>query len=197
MKVEFAPSFFESFERMIKRERWYWKTWDFIRYDFPKGVKNIIFFWREIWNFRPWDSTFQLRLLKRSLEPLEERIQNGNEVDITRLKKAAMIRRLIYLLDICSNDKYIVVAEEELGYEVDSTYLFSEEPEEVKEANREIFDRARKIEEAHWEEIFHIMKGQDMNEFRKMYDALDDETKRRHDHWSVWFDGSGMKGWWD
>jgi hypothetical protein len=36
MEVKMADSFFESLERMANRERWYWKTWDFVRYDFPK-----------------------------------------------------------------------------------------------------------------------------------------------------------------
>jgi hypothetical protein len=197
MEIKFAPSFFKSLERMAVRERWYWKTWDFIRYDVPKGIKNIIFFWRVIWSFRSWDSTFQLRILKRSLEPLRDRMQNGNEVDETRLKKVAAITRLIYLLEYCSEDKYIDLAEEELGYEVDTTYLFNEEPDEVKEANRKIFELSRKLEEEHWKEIFKIMEGQDVEEFRKIYDALDDETKKRHDVWTEWFDGTGMKGWWD
>ena len=60
MEVKFADSFWESLDKMDKRGRWYWKAWDFLIYDIPNGVRNIIFFRKEIWNFRPWDHIYNL-----------------------------------------------------------------------------------------------------------------------------------------
>ena len=41
MKIKFADKFWGSLDKMDKG--WYWKMWDFFIYDFPKGIKNIIF----------------------------------------------------------------------------------------------------------------------------------------------------------
>ena len=92
MEIKFTDTFFKSLEKMNSRERWYWKTWDFFRYDLPKGIKNIFFFWRVIWNYRSWDSSFQMRIFARSLEPLAHTLEyHGMEVDGPRLKKVAKI----------------------------------------------------------------------------------------------------------
>jgi len=75
MKIKFADKFWGSLDKMSKG--WYWKTWDFFIYDFPRGIKNIIFFWKVIWNFRHWDYTYNLRILSKSLEPLKDSIKCG------------------------------------------------------------------------------------------------------------------------
>ena len=197
MEVKFTQSFFDSFEKMINREKWYWKTWDFLRYDVPNGFKNIFFFWRVIWNYRDWDYNFQLRILKRSLEPLAKRIENGNEVDISRLKKVEKIHRTIEILEHIGNDSYIEIAEKELGYQTDTTHIFSDEPLAITEANRKIFELSHLIEEKEWIELFEILKGQDREKYKKIVDSLTKEERKSEDVWNNWFDGSGIRGWWD
>jgi hypothetical protein len=198
MEVKFADSFFESLDRMIKRERWYWKTWDFFRYDLPKGIKNIIFFWKVIWNFRPWDHTYNLRILERSLEPLRDSIINGMEVDCSRLKKVAKIERAIEILNNITEDKYTDIAESKLGYEVDTTFTFdNDEPEEIKKANRKIYDLSREIEEKEWKELWKIFKGQQHSQYIMILDRMTDEEKKKEDVWDKWFDGSDMRRWWN
>jgi hypothetical protein len=197
MEIKFAPSFFDSLKKMIRRERWYWKTWDFVRYDVPKGFKNIFFFWKVIWRYRDWDSSFQLQILKRSLEPLAKRLEKGNEVDISRLKKVDKIYRAIEILDHITNDSYIELAEKELGYQTDTTHIFSDEPREINEANRKIFDLSHSIEEKEWIELFEILKGQDREKYKKIIDSLTKEERKSEDVWDNWFDGSGIRGWWD
>jgi hypothetical protein len=206
MEVKFADSFFESLQKMANRERWYWKTWDFFRYDLPNGVKNIFFFWRVIWNYRSWDSSFQMRILARSLEPLANTLEHhGNEVDEPRLKKVAKIRRAIEILNRQSEDNYIDLAEEILGYEVDLSYgIFGdkdeeEEPAEIKENNRKVYDLARELEEKEWTELWAIFNGQEHAQFITLLDKAKSENIDigSDDCWNKWFDGSGLKGWWD
>jgi hypothetical protein len=198
MEVKFADSFWESLDRMIKRERWYWKIWDFFRYDLPKGIKNIIFFWNVIWNFRNWDSTYNLRILARSLEPLRDSIINGMEVDGPRLKKVAKIERAIEILNNIADDKYTDIAESELGYEVDTTFTFDDdEPDEIKKANRKIYDLSREIEEKEWEELWKIFNGQQHSQYIMLLDRMTDEEKKKEDVWDKWFDGSDMRRWWN
>ena len=48
MEVGFADTFFDSFKRMINRERWYWKTWDFFRYDLFHTIKIFFYFIKQL-----------------------------------------------------------------------------------------------------------------------------------------------------
>ena len=197
MEVKFADSFWESLDRMVKRERWYWKTWDFLRYDIPKGVKNIIFFWKVIWNFRPWDHTYNLRILSKSLEPLRDSIIKGREVDVPRLKKVAKIERALEILNNITEDKYTDIAEAQLGYEVNSEFLFlPEEPEEIKEANRKIYDLSQEIEDKEWKELWIIFQGQEHSHYVMLLDKMTPEERKEDDVWNNWYDGSGMDRWW-
>jgi hypothetical protein len=202
MKVKFADSFFESLDRLITRERWYWKTWDWIRYDFPKGVYNIFYFWRVVWNFRPWDSGYQFSFMTRALPRLRDAIANGHEIELSRNKKLDKINIMIEILNRMEEDNYIAYAEKALGREVDTSYgIFGnpnldEEPTEIRESNREIFDLATKLEQDDWNEFIYLIKGQDIEEYRKLFDNLSEEEKREHDHYYTWFDGSGIQSWW-
>lgn len=197
MKIKFTEGFFKSLERLSNRNRWYWKTWDFIRYDFPNGIKNIFFFWRVIWKFRRWDSSFQLMILAKSLEPLADCLEIGNEVEETRLKKVAKIRRAIEILNRQGNGDYIEYAEEKLGYEVDSSCLFGETPVEIAKANSKVFNLADELESAEWNELWEILKGQDHSEYVGLLDEDKKKDVRDEDLWYNWYNGSGMKHWWD
>jgi hypothetical protein len=198
MEVKFADSFWESLDRMVKRERWYWKAWDFIRYDIPKGVKNIIFFWKVIWNFRPWDHTYNLGIFAKSLEPLRDSIKNGYEVGVPRLKKVAKIERAIEILNNITEDKYIDIAEAQLGYEVNNEFIFrDDEPEEIKEENRKIYDLSREIEDKEWKELWTIFQGQEHSHYVMLLDRMSQEQKKNEDIWGNWYDGSGMGHWWN
>jgi len=201
MKVKFADSFFESLDRMVARERWYWKTWDWIRYDFPKGVYNIFYFWRVVWNFRPWDSSYQFSFMQRGLPRLREAMANGYEIELSLNKKLEKVDIMIEILNRMEEDNYIAYAEKALGRSVDISYgIFGsngeEEPIEVTEANREIFDLSTKLEEDDWNEFIYLIKGQDMKDYKELHDKLSEEEKRNDDHYYKWFDGSGIKSWW-
>ena len=206
MEVKFADTFFKSLERMSNRERWYWKTWDFLRYDLHNGIKNIFFFWKVIWRYRSWDSSFQMRILARSLEPLSHTLEKyGNEVEEPRLKKVAKIRRAIEILKRQADDNYIELAEETLKYEVDLTYsIFGDKsedlcPDSIKKMNSKIYDLSSELEEKEWQELWTIFKGQEHSHYVMLADKAKSENAdlASEDLWNKWFDGSGMKGWWD
>lgn len=206
MKIVFADSFFKSLQRMRTREMIHWRIWNFIRYDLSRGLKNFWFFRKEIWYFRPWDYTYQLDLLRRSLEPLADCIEKGMEIDETRLKKVDAIRRSITILENIIKDQYIELAEKERGIEVNVDYMFEEEPKDISRKNRDVFDLARKMEEDEWIELFHLLRGQDHEDYKSLMEKIKtkeetkeplDEWELKNDHWNKWFDGSGMKGWWD
>ena len=44
MKVFAESKFMKSLDQYISRQRWYWVTYDFIRYDIPNFFRNIWIF---------------------------------------------------------------------------------------------------------------------------------------------------------
>lgn len=210
MKVVFADTFAKSLHRIAVHERWYWKTIDLFRYDLPRFFRNAWYFRKELWNYYGFDSRGSLMLLKRGLEKTADVLEfHGMEVEESRMKKVAKIRRAVYLLDVHINDKFTEIAEEKLGKELDLRFKFEPcdkanfvelkeiENEETKRNNSEIFELSRQIEVEYWNELFTILKGQDMTEFKKITESLTGEEKRNDATWDNWFDGSGILGWWD
>lgn len=173
MKVVFADSFFKSLKKLNRNETWYMKTIHFFQYDIPNCLKNIHRFRKVLWEYRPWDSAYALQAFKIGLKSLAKVLKDGNEVDETRLPKYEKINKVIDLLDHCIDDSFIELAEDKLGKEVNSKYLFGNEPEDITISNKEVFDLAREIEVTEWEELWYIIKG-------------DDNIK-----------GTNLKAWWD
>ena len=71
--------------------------------------------------------------------------------------------------------------------------IIDRDTEEEKIHNRKVFDRAHEIEEEEWKELFEILKGQRHTEYQMFLDKSEDKSNA----WDNWFDGSGIKGWWD
>jgi len=208
MKVLFSDSFSKSLKTMIWHDHPIYKVYELFRYKIPAFFKNVWFFRKEMWRFRSWDYSFNLQLLSRSLEKTVHTIEYyGMEVDLSRMKKVQKIKRAIELMNNLRTDSYIEMAEKELGElkSIDFNFEPTEEnPElfqlvdsdvEEREHNRKVFNLSDKIESEEWKELFSILKGQDIEEYRKLFDSASDDEKR--DLWDKWFDGSGMKHWWD
>ena len=202
MKTKFTDTFFESFERMINRQGWYWKTWDLFRYDLPRFFSNLWLFRKNLWN-HTWyngDSSI-LPWVKTAVDDMAWKIETrGHEVDESRMKKVAKMKRLSYLIDVCVHDSFIDEAEKELGIEMilhewefvpvedreDSYELLDKDTPEEKEHNGKILKRAHQIQKEYWEELCYIIKGPDYDAIRgsdeDFYEALD---------------GTDIRGWWD
>jgi len=202
MEIKFTDGFFDLVQKIINRQLWYWKLLDFFRYDLVQGIKNIFFFWNVIWRYRSWDSSFQMRLLAKSLEPLAHTLEHhGNEVDGPRMKKVAAIKRAIEILNRQSNDDYLELAEKELGYKVNLNYGITGdgEPKVITEKNRKLFDLSHELEDKEWKELWKIFEGQEHTHYIMLLDKAKSENSSTgsEDIWNQWFNGSGMKHWWD
>ena len=202
MEVKFKNTFFESFKRMINRERWYWKLWDLFRYDIPRFFRNLWLFRKNLWN-HTWyngDSSV-LPWVKTAVDDMAWRIEKyGHEVDESRMKKVAKMRRLSYLIDVCVKDEFIDEAEKELGFKYvyypfefeevlgnDKVYTLKQnETPEDKENNSKLLNRSHEIQKEYWEEICAIIKGPD-------YDAM----RASDEDWDKLYDGSDLRAWWD
>lgn len=215
MDVKFADSFGKSLKRLIMHETWWYKTYEFFRRDIPYFLENVWYFRKELWQHRSWDYSYSLMILSRSLSKLAHTIEfYGNEVDGPRLKKVQKIKRAIEIIGHIRSDSYIEQAEERLGKLIYRDFDWTEvlenyegldfrETEEEKQHNRNVFNLSHKIEEDEIKELFDILRGQDVQEYRNLYDNLTEEEKNnpkswdKSDLWDKWFDGSGIRGWWD
>jgi hypothetical protein len=213
MKVNITDTFTKSLKRLMMHESWWYKTYSFIRWDVWHFFSNVWKFRKELYEHRWWDYHFTLQMLYRSIAIMEKGMHAGLEVRESREKKIQKMQRLLVLLDNKINDTYIELAEKELGYEMISKgFEFEEveetestgkklyrladnETEEERELNRKIFDRARELEKEQWDEIWEILKGQDNTEYIDMIQQKDATGKQKD--WNDWFDGSGIRGWWD
>ena len=199
MKVGFSDSFVDSIKTLMMHQTWWYKTYELFRYDLPRFFKNVWTFRKALWNHYWFDHHGTLQFLEIGLTNISDTVEKyGNEIDESRLKKVAAMRRAVELIRNYNQDNYIEMAEKELGEIVHHDWEFEDvedkpgyvtlvdkDTEEEKIHNRKVFDRANEIEEQEWDELFTILKGQDTKKFDKDKD------------WYKQFDGSGIKGWWD
>jgi hypothetical protein len=150
------------------------------------SLGNFWYFRKEIWNFRGWDYTFQLKLWRKSLIPLRDSILNGYEVRDTRMMKVEAIQEAIDLLDRIIDDEYIDIAELELGINFSDAIPASEA--------MQVINRSKELAERDWKRLWRIFEGQNHNEYVML---LDRNSDPKQDIWAQWFDGSDLRGWWD
>jgi len=200
MEIKFADSFWKSLKTLSRHQTWWYKTYEFFRRDLPYFLENIWFFRKELWAFRSWDYSYNLDLFRRSLEKTVHTIEfHGQEVDESRLKKVEKMKRAIQLIKNVRSDEYVKIAEKELGELKNSDWLWDdrEDTDEERIHNKKVFERAREIEDSEWNELWSIIQGQNVKEYSEIYNSKTDEEKKEGDIWNNWFDGSGMKSWWD
>lgn len=196
-----APTFFDSVERMINRQKWYWKTWDFLRHDMPRFFKNLWLFRKDLYNYRWYGGQHAvLPFMKTALMNMADMIdERGLEVEQSKDKKVAKMYRAAFLMERFIEDDFVDIAEQELGKLVIHGFEFEPVPDkpgysrlvdketpEEKEHNNKVFERAREIEYQMWVELWTILQGQN-------YTHLSKENQS----WDEWFDGSGLNSWWD
>lgn len=218
MKLSIGNTFIKSLNKIASHDSWWYKTYSFFRWDLWGFLSNVWKFRKELWEFRWWDYHFTLQMMRRSFTIMEKGMHNGLEVRESRDKKIKQMQRLIELLDNNIKDRYIELAEKELGYElisrgfefeeIDKTddmdqklyQLVDDETEEEKKLNKAIFDKAREIEESQWKEIWRILEGQNVGDYSNQLLGIiqenETENKKEKD-WNNWFDGTGLRGWWD
>jgi hypothetical protein len=159
-------------------------------YILPAGIINIFYFFSSVWRYRTHDYCYSLILLKKSLSGLKKGISNGNEVEITRMKKERKIGRCIEILDNIITDNYINIAEDRLGYKYKDDNFLNRKSEESEKKNKNIYTLSTKIENNELDELFSIMKGQNQDHFIMIRDRGE-----KLNLWENWYDGTGIRSW--
>jgi hypothetical protein len=200
MKIEFADSFWDSLKTLNKHNKWWYKTYRTIRYDIPRFLKNIWLFRKDLWNYRWWDHTFMLQFMGTSLDDMAHKTEKyGNEIEVSRIKKVDKMFRARLLINNIIESNYLERAENELGPIQNTDRWFNGIPDTPKQQkhNKKVFRRSEELEEQEWNELFEILKGQDYKQYPKFLKTFTEEEQREQDIWNKWFDGSGMRNWWD
>jgi hypothetical protein len=220
MDVKFSDSFGDSIKKLIRHESWWYKTYSLFRYDIPRFIKNVWRFRKALSNYYWWDHHGMLTFTETALTHMSDNLElYGNEIEEPRMKKIAAMRRAAELIRNYNESNYIEMAEAELGeivhyeWEFEETgetkdnpfgekneklyQLIEKETDEEKAHNRKVYDRSTEIEKQEWDELFRLLKGQDSDEYSALYQSKTEEEKKARDIWYDWFDGSGIKGWWD
>jgi hypothetical protein len=154
-------------------------------------------------------------MLYRSISIMEKGMHNGLEVRESRDKKIQKMQRLLQLLDNKINDRYIELAEAELGMEYvlgdfefkkidrkdlngESLYeMLNNISEEDSKNNTKISHRSKEIEELQWKEIWRILEGQDIGDYTNQISDVMQVKETENSKEKDWFDGTGLRGWWD
>lgn len=187
MKVEFADSFFKSLKKLYRSQRIHYRILDLVRHGIPNFLKNVWIFRSSLYNYRWYDYSGVLNFMSDSFNHMAKNLKlEGLEVNESRLKKVAAMRRAETIIRNINESNYIALAEYELGDLFMRNDIFDDDlAEQEKKHNSKVYKRARELEENEWEELIQILKGQDYTKFEKKID------------WFKQFDGTGLRGWWD
>jgi hypothetical protein len=202
MKIERKNTLINKFKRAIYIGEQYWDT---IRYDIPRFLKNLWLFRKDLYNYR-WYSGQQavLPFMKTALMDMAAKIdERGSEVESSKSKKVMKMWRAAKLMEHFIEENFVELAEEELGELIMNGFEFKDAPDhpgcyqlvdndtpEEKDHNTKVFTRANEIEESMWSELCDILKGQNPAEIK----SSPETTEKEYDEW---YDGSGLRNWWD
>lgn len=170
-------------------------------YSMRSFFKNTWKFRRELSEFRPYDYSGTLQMIKRSIQLQESWMsKHSNEYKPTLNKKLYYMRRVIYLIDFIMESNFTKLAEDRINRKyIDGNYefkklddgnyeLISHLTEEEKENNRLIRLEENKIEKEMWSELFYILNGDEYSNYNLMQSGKSYED---------FHTGKGLHTWWN
>jgi len=133
-------------------------------YSFWQGVRNLIRYFKIVWNHREWDYGFVLRMLKFQLTDLGNCIANGHEEEKSRDKKVKNIQRVCEILVNIEKDDYLersgwIPGNVEFVRKDDNIFETKFDNRQSEEEINRIFKKARILEDGEFEEMLELLKG--------------------------------------
>lgn len=181
----------------MKKIKLLYDNLNYFRKDLFNFFHNVIRFKDFLWRYRWWDYSFMLIAIKIAVNDMAKKTEKyGIEVEVTRNKKIAKMKRLVELIDIIYNAKELEIAQEQLNLKLehnirfhklenDNYQMINDISSESSQNNDLIYETAKKIEKESWDEFFQILKGQNLE------DIPNNST------FEEYFDGTGIRTWWD
>jgi hypothetical protein len=166
-KVILTDGFFESFKRAFIDIKKPWRVvfWEDLYYNTKWYFWALFKYHKVVKQMRPWDASYIFQMMRFQLEILLPQIENGNEVDESRLEKVKDIKRLIELLNNHINDDYF----ERCGFDYNFDFNFVDtddnnlvelkttETEEQSKKNSKVVEDAYELEKAEMKEISKLI----------------------------------------
>jgi hypothetical protein len=174
--------------------------WETFRYSIPGFFRALWVFRKALWNYRWYGGHHSVfPFMSVAIKDMHVNIEeHGIEEWVSKEKKVEAMKRCVYLLNLFADDGFVEAAEKELGIEMAHSIRFeplkdrpdlyemvNDITEEESAINEMILRRAHDMQTEGWEELIHLLNGQDYSKFSKKSEFLDQ------------FDGSGIRGWWD
>jgi hypothetical protein len=179
------PNFFEKIKFKLEDLN------RFLFTDVPDFFKNIWKFRKELWHHVDFDYESSLRFLRRNIQLIYAAKIDDYEDEEDKRKKLKSMNTALLLLDNIIQDDYITIAQNQLGKKLSYNTVLRTDANKwylpVSTKDREIFDKARELEQLEWEELFNILKGPNGKEEYKETDK-DALPKLKN--------GNGLYKWW-
>lgn len=195
-------------------KKFFTNIWDLF-YKILYFFKNIWMWKKVLWNYRWYDYHFVLESLYTAIYIMANNTEKyGNELESHRSKKVAQMRRLLELIQNKMNDNFIERSEIILGEKIpqkDFNFIPSEthpncyelvddDTPEEKKLKKKIYHFSDKLEDDEWNEMWAIIKGKNIKEYKKWLtlnkDLYTQEQIDNADAYNDWNNGYGLKTWW-
>lgn len=135
--------------------------------DFINGVKNLFYFFKVIWQWRRWDYSYSLRLLKRSIEGHRDGIKEYSYSMYKEDNELAIAQELLEILHRMIEDDYTYYT----GVQYDNMKI------DFVPITRENYPKGLDFEEGMSE-----MKTTFLNGYtKKEHDKLIDQAQKMHE----------------
>lgn len=167
MKVKATDTFFESLKKIENSHKpWKFVFWKYKLYDLKRIIKNLIKYFKIVTKMTPWSYHSILEMLEFQLKILKNSIENGIEVEESRMAKVRKIERSIELIRNQLDENYA----ERCGWvsrplkftpDKDNENIVSldfEETEEEAKQTKDALKKGRELEESEWNELFNTLK---------------------------------------
>ena len=79
------------------------RMYDYIRYDIPRGIKNLVIWFPTVWRDRQWDHQFIYIMLRQKLHFTEQFIRKHG-IHVNNIEDADEIKTCVDILDRLIND---------------------------------------------------------------------------------------------
>jgi hypothetical protein len=182
LNIIFEDKFFKSLKRAVSP---LFNFIDYIRYDIPRGIKNIFIWAPVIWKDRQWDSYFLFKLLHKKLALMEPVLRNGHCVDGSKRADEIKICRLLAkrIADDNYHDNVFLHHERKWG-ELDMRFV----PTEDKNYSRVEIERENAKTDKE--------KEQERKESNYLYKRVEQMKKQDLDYMFKLMSRKSL-GWWD
>ena len=126
-------------------------------YQTTRFIRNIWFFRKELWHFRSFDFSYNMKFLCRSLEDTRDFLKSDKAITEDAKKHAEEITNFLEYIDKYENSLHH--AEKQTGVELRKLSPFIEERTPKQEANfQRLWARNEHIENDSWNKAMHLLQ---------------------------------------